>query len=151
MEKDMLDQIKTELKGLGYKMTPQRQAIIDCLTMPGPTLTAFEVWEHVRRQHPEISLDTVYRNLNMLVETGILTPIAGVGKDGARYELIHDNHHHHIVCLECGKAACIEVCPINPLFLQTVKEQGYDLVKHNVELFGICRTCRGEKENLCVE
>lgn len=147
----MLEQIKTKLKALGYKMTPQRQAIIDCLTLPGPILTAFEVWERVRVKHAEISLDTVYRNLNMLVEVGVLTPIAGVGKDGARYELIHKAHHHHIVCLDCGKATCIEVCPINPHFLETVKEQGYDLIKHNVELFGLCHTCRKAREIQCVE
>lgn len=152
MVSNMFDQIKAKLKELGYKMTPQRQAIIDCIVLPGPTLTALEVWEQVRLKHPEISLDTVYRNLNMLAEVGVVTPIAGVGKDGARYELVHTAyHHHHIVCLDCGKAACIEVCPINPHFLQTVKEQGYDLVRHNVELFGICRKCRAEREAICVK
>ena len=152
MGQDMLDQIKTKLKHLGYKMTPQRQAIINCLLLPGPTLTAAEVWEQVRLKHPEMSLDTVYRNLNMLVEVGVLTPIAGVGKDGSRYEPVHaPYHHHHIVCLQCGKTACVEICPINPHFLQAVKDQGYDLVRHNVELFGICHKCREGRETLCAE
>lgn len=148
----MLTEVKTKIKNLGYKMTPQRQAIIDRVITPGPTFTAAEVWEHVRQLHTEISLDTVYRNLNLLVELGVLTPIAGVGKEGARYELIHtDDHHHHIVCLKCGKAACIDTCPINPQFLKNVKEQGYDLVRHNVELFGLCGKCREGRDQECAE
>lgn len=148
----MLDQIKKKLKSLGYKMTPQRQAILDRLTSPGPTLTAAEVWEHVRVKFPEISLDTVYRNLNLFVAVGVLNPIAGIGKEGARYELVHtENHHHHIVCLKCGKAACIEFCPINPQFVHAVKAQGYDLLRHTVELFGLCGKCRESGETACAE
>jgi Fe2+ or Zn2+ uptake regulation protein len=147
----MADEIKTKIKQLGYRMTPQRQAIINRVTCPGPSLTAAEIWERVRGDFPDISLDTVYRNLNVLVDIGVLTPIAGAGKDGTRYELSHSNHHHHIVCLKCGNAACIDLCLIDSQFLKTVGDLGYELVRHNIELFGVCEKCRNSREKTCTE
>lgn len=143
----MLDEIKGKIKKLGYKMTPQRQTIIDHVLKQAAAVTAAEIWADVRKRNPDISLDTVYRNLSLLVEIDVLIPIAGVGKEGTRYELAHTtHHHHHIVCLECGEAACIQTCPISPQLLSIVKEQGYDLIRHNVELFGVCRKCKADRE-----
>ncbi|MCX7781628.1 MAG: transcriptional repressor [Negativicutes bacterium] len=141
----MLDEIKAKLKEKGFRLTPQRQAIISLVINPGPKLTAAEIWGLLRPKHPDMSLDTVYRNLTLLTELGVLIPIAGAGKDGTRYEPVtHSRHHHHIVCLKCGEAACIDTCPINPQFLATVQNQGYQLLRHNLELFGLCARCKPE-------
>lgn len=139
----MTEDIISKLKEKGYRITPQRRTILDAIFNAEEALTASEICEQVRQQYPDVGLDTIYRNINVLVELGFLIPIVGAGKNGARYELAPANHHHHhIICLRCGEARCLDFCPIDPQFLTMLRNHGYELVRHNVELFGLCANCR---------
>lgn len=133
--------VVNRLKDKGYRITAQRQAMVEKLVEAGRPLTAFEVWEKIKLQYSDISLDTVYRNLHVLVDLGALIPINGVGKERVRYEVVYKAHHHHIVCVKCGQTQCIDYCPIDPQFITMLKTHGYELVRHNLELFGLCRRC----------
>jgi Fe2+ or Zn2+ uptake regulation protein len=141
---DMTKQILSELRTKGYRITPQRRLLIEILLESTKALTAAEVWQLVRIRYADISLDTVYRNLNVLTDIGIIIPITGNGKDGARYELLSSaKHHHHIVCVKCGVAQCLDYCPIDPQFLMLLYSHGYQLLRHNIELYGVCAACDG--------
>lgn len=132
-----------KLKAKGYRLTPQRRLIVEAIAGSGGPVTAAEVWEIIRKHDAGIGLDTVYRNINMLVELGALLPITGKGKDGSKYELAKaSEHHHHIVCVKCGTAACLDYCPVDPGLGAAVRSQGYELVRHNFELYGVCAGCR---------
>lgn len=138
----MLGIIIDQLKDKGLRITPQRRAILEII-VSAPTLkTVAEIWHEVQGEYPDIGLDTVYRNLNMLVDMGVLIPIVGVGKSPARYELAAAAHHHHIICIKCGATTCLDFCPIDPQFIVMLRRNGYELVRHNVELFGLCSECR---------
>ncbi|WP_346355781.1 Fur family transcriptional regulator [Azotosporobacter soli] len=139
----MLQEILGELKRRGCRITEQRQTIIEAvLAVAGSRFTAYDVWERVKAIQPELGLDTIYRNIKLLEELGFLASIGGVGKEGNRYEVAGRDHHHHLVCLRCGKTECIDYCPIDDVLVNLVQERGYDLVRHQLELMGICRTCR---------
>ncbi len=129
------------LKDKGYRITAQRQAMVEQLVESGKALSAFEIWEKLRVQYKDISLDTVYRNLHVLVDLGALIPINAMGKESVRYELVYTRHHHHIVCVKCGQTQCIDYCPVDPNLIIMLKTHGYELVRHNLELFGVCRQC----------
>lgn len=133
--------VVSRLKDKGYRITAQRQAMVETLIEADKALTAYEIWQALTVQYPDISLDTVYRNLHVLVDLGALHPITAMGKESVRYELVCSNHHHHIVCVKCGKSQCLDYCPIDPQFLILLKKHGYELVRHNLELFGVCRQC----------
>ncbi len=134
--------VLSRLKDKGYRITAQRQAMVAALLEAKKALSAFEIWEKLKVQYQDISLDTVYRNLHVLVDLGALVPINAMGKDSVRYELVYTSHHHHIVCVKCGQTQCIEYCPIDPQFIVMLKMHGYELVRHNLELFGVCSCCR---------
>jgi Fe2+ or Zn2+ uptake regulation protein len=138
----MINVIIDKLKEKGYRITPQRRLIAEKIVNATSVLTATEIWQAVREQFCDIGLDTVYRNLNMLVDLGIVTAIMGIGKEGARYELVCVAHHHHIVCVKCGQTICLDYCPINQQFLAMIRLHGYELIRHNMELFGLCNTCK---------
>ncbi|SMC82287.1 Fur family transcriptional regulator [Sporomusa malonica] len=133
--------VVSRLKDKGYRITAQRQAMVEKLIESDKALSAYEIWEALKVQYSDISLDTVYRNLHVLVDLGALIPINAMGKESVRYELVCTNHHHHIVCVKCGKSQCLDYCPIDPQFLILLKNHGYELVRHNLELFGVCRQC----------
>lgn len=133
--------VVNRLKDKGYRITAQRQAMVEQLVESGQALSAFEIWEKLRLRYKDISLDTVYRNLHVLVDLGALIPINARGKESVRYELVYNSHHHHIVCVKCGQTQCIDYCPIDPQLIIMLKTHGYELVRHNLELFGVCRQC----------
>lgn len=137
----MIELILAALREKGYRITPQRQIIVKKIVGAEKFLTAAEIWQLVRTQHKDIGLDTVYRNINILISLGVLTPIEGIGKEGIRYELADRSHHHHIVCVKCGRAVCLDYCPINEKFLALLKDSGFELLRHNVELYGLCAQC----------
>jgi Fe2+ or Zn2+ uptake regulation protein len=133
--------VVSQLKDKGYRITAQRQAMVEMLIEADKPLSASEIWEKLKMRYRGISLDTVYRNLHVLVDLGALIPINAMGKDSVRYELVYTSHHHHIVCVKCGKSQCIDYCPIEPQLIIMLKNHGYELVRHNLELFGVCHQC----------
>jgi Fe2+ or Zn2+ uptake regulation protein len=70
-ESDIIQHIKDK----GYKITPQRRAIINALLIPDKPPTAKDVLEIVRNKYPDVGLDTVYRNLKMLADIGCVMQI----------------------------------------------------------------------------
>ena len=138
----MIYEVMNQLKEKGYRITPQRRVIVEKIVQTAGLLTAAEIWNLVRNEYSDIGLDTIYRNINMLTDIGVLIPIAGTGKDRTRYELAHENHHHHVVCAKCGQAVCIDYCPINQQFIEMLRMNGYELIRHNIELLGLCLECK---------
>lgn len=129
------------LKSGGFRITPQRQEIIRCFGSGGKHYSAEEVHRKVRRRFPNISLDTVYRNLNTLMELGILEALNF--EDGkSRYELARENtHHHHLVCLKCGVSQELDFCPLRFLDSTLLRERNFKVERHSFEIYGYCSSC----------
>jgi Fur family transcriptional regulator, zinc uptake regulator len=129
-----------KLRDKGYKITPQRRVILEAL-LQSEHPTALEVLACVRNVFPEMSLDTVYRNLNMLTDVGITNLVNLRGGEAIRFEMERGKHHHHLVCLKCGTAVCLDYCPIDDKDQRAAEKHGFKLVGHAVELYGYCREC----------
>ena len=126
----------TILRTAGLRATPQRLALLHALgTAKGPQ-TAEEL-------HARVAADlvTIYRNLQSLVQAGIVHEVRF--KDtSVRYEIAH-GHHHHIVCTSCGFIEELESCNTSPLDRQTleISKKFSRVNEHSLEFFGICRSC----------
>ncbi len=129
------------LKTCGLKITPQRQEILRCFATGGMHCSAEEIHRRVRRRFPNISLDTVYRNLNTLKELGILEALNF--EDGkVRYELARENaHHHHLVCLKCGMSQELDFCPLKHMDSALLAEKKFKVERHSFEIYGYCSGC----------
>ena len=135
-------QIIQALKDRGGRITQQRLGIIDALLTFHEPLTDNRILEQVSKVEGEIGMDTVYRNLETLVELGIINQIVDSGKKGSRFELTEE-HHHHIVCTSCGVTECLHHCPVDEKrLLDEVNKTGFLLSSHRLELFGLCGNCR---------
>lgn len=137
-----MEKLITILREKGYKITPQRRAVITAFLESNKFATAQQILDQVRETNPDMSLDTVYRNLALLVNLGVISEINTRGKDGNIYELITTEHHHHLVCLSCGKAECLDFCPINREKLATASKNGFNITSHSLEFYGYCHNCR---------
>ena len=127
-----------KFKRHGYKMTPQRRAILEEIAVSGAHPTAEQIHESVCQRMPDTSLATVYNTLRELVAVHEVREL-DVGLGVRRYE-IAEGEHAHLVCLNCQ---CIVDMPIDFLPLKTMVAQhdGFRPVRYDVTIYGYCAKC----------
>lgn len=142
---ETMEHLKDQLKAKGYKLTPQRRAILDTvIENQGKHLSTEEIYDIVKKGCPEIGLATVYRTLQLLSELDVLSKLS-LDDGCVRYELNNheeDHQHHHLICTNCGDV--IEVVVDLLEALESEIEQNYDfkINDHKVKFFGICKKCQ---------
>jgi len=124
----------------GFRMTPQRMAILHTLIHSGGHLSPTEVYERARRDQTGLTEPTVYRTLEFLAENGFALA-AHVGGGKLVYELTEENHHH-LVCRKCGKTIAVNHATLTPLYKQLQSSTGYELDSSHVTFFGLCPKCK---------
>lgn len=144
------DKLKEQLKGQGYKLTPQRRAVLDILLEnEGKHLSTEEIYDLVREDCPEIGLATVYRTLQLLEKMGVTCRMNF--DDGCnRYELVHkneDHQHHHLICKSCGCVQEVEDDLLEALENKVEDKYNFKIENHSVKFFGYCEKCRANINN----
>lgn len=122
------------------RMTGQRKVIMEQLGKVTSHPTADEVYEMVRKFLPRISLGTVYRNLDVLSNIGVIQKLESFGSrkrfDG------NPEKHYHIYCLECGKVDDITLEILTDLEDVIRVETDYEVEGHDLEFMGVCPACK---------
>lgn len=131
--------VKKEIKSKPLRSTRQRAIILEVLKGTSLHPTADWIYHRVRRTRPNVSLGTIYRNLNLLKEKGLINELK-FGKNTSRYDGKF-SPHHHIFCIHCGKLEDVS-CNLHADFNKSVeKTSGYKIVAHQLEFNGICPDC----------
>lgn len=132
---------KPGIPNRAFRNSKQRQAILDVIETDCSHLSAEEIYQQVRLAHPRISLGTVYRNLDALTEQGMVErTIFADGK--SRYETARHDHHHHLICLQCGEIEDLPQCPMDPGLKNYLEELNFEPVHHHFEIYGYCTHCQ---------
>lgn len=143
-QEDIL-KLKEDLKKKGYKLTPQRRAIVDVMIeSEGKHLTVEEIYDLVKLQCPEIGLATVYRTILLLEEMEIVSKI-DFGDNCSRYELIHEeesHHHHHLICTDCGDIIEVEGDLLDVLEDNIEMKYKFQIKNHSLKFYGLCSKCQ---------
>ena len=123
------------------KQSGKRIQILDVILQNKKHLSAEEWYQQVVKKYPGIGQATIYRTIKVLCDSGLIREFTL--DDGiARYESASGStHHHHLVCVECRKFVEIADDRIEEMKLQIAKKNGFKLVSHRFELYGICQTC----------
>jgi len=140
---------KEKLKSAGYKLTPQRIAIIDAISSnKGKHLNTEEIYDIVKQRNPEMGLATVYRTLQLLEDLEVVSSINL--EDGCiRYELYRtgEHNHHHLICSKCGEVIEVEGDLLDELEDKIEKEYHFKIVDHKLKFYGFCSKCRDSSGN----
>ncbi|MHB1128454.1 MAG: Fur family transcriptional regulator [Ilumatobacteraceae bacterium] len=137
-------EVMARLRQMHQRYTPQRREIVEVLADVGDPLTI----QNIRQHSNGLAQSSVYRNLVVLEEFGIVTKVVTNGDIG-RYELAEDltGHHHHLICSLCGVVRDVVVpealerdidCALGALS----RRAGFSLDHHRLDVIGRCSTCR---------
>ncbi|OIJ16119.1 transcriptional repressor [Anaerobacillus arseniciselenatis] len=126
------------LKEKGYKHTGKREQMLQLFSEEKRYIAAKDVLEAMQNEYPGLSFDTIYRNLSTFVELGILEMTELEGEKKFRFSCSTDEHHHHIICLTCGKTKHIHLCPMDQL---SGDSNDFKIVGHKFEVYGYCKEC----------
>lgn len=132
-----MDDILRRLASQGLRITDQRKTLAKLFSETMGYLAPKEVYEYMGRSYAGLSFDTVYRNLRVMEELGVLEQV--IFEEGGKFKLHckENDHHHHMICLQCGRTYPIIFCPME----QTVVPEEFRVVKHKFEVFGYCKEC----------
>lgn len=135
----MKHHLKHVLKTHGLKATPAREHILDVFSRDCKPVNADYIIESIKDK--VIDEVTIYRTLKSFEEKMIIKRV-DLRKESVYYELSH-NHHHHIVCTNCGTTESFDGCSIKPIVKKALGKsvKFKNINEHSFELFGICRMC----------
>jgi Fur family peroxide stress response transcriptional regulator len=142
---EQLKKFESLCREKGLKVTPQRMAVFRVLLGTKTHPTAEEVWREVRKEIPSISLDTVNRTLNTLLQMGAAFLVEGTGQP-KRYDGGLEDHQH-FRCLQCGAVIDFQYEPFANIEVPADLKD-FTILRKSVYFEGICKRCSEQKEML---
>lgn len=133
------------LRGMGYRLTPQRMMVVEALHNADKHVSAEEIFSQVQAKYPYANISTVYRTLDLLKELGLVAEVA-LGDGCVRFHPVDKGHHHHLVCQKCKKIIDVPESALAPLAESLQREYGFEAELRHTAIFGLCAQCR-QKES----
>lgn len=127
--------------------TKQKQLIRDCLKTSGRHMTVDEIYSSINKEDEKISIATIYRNLKMLEEQGVIKKLYMAEDAPLFYEMNDsDEHtHHHLVCKKCGAIIDFDEDLLDSLEKTIYEKKGFKIQDHRVVFYGLCKDCRDKE------
>ncbi|BHH84149.1 Fur family transcriptional regulator [Desulforhopalus sp. 52FAK] len=131
------------------RLTTQRQIILEELGKVTSHPTANEVYDMVRKRLPRIGLGTVYRNLELMADSGVILKLE-VGGTQKRFDATVAPHYH-IRCSSCGKVDDVHIEVQHHIDQLAKDASNYEILGHHIEFTGVCHDCQeNEQEQVAV-
>jgi Fur family transcriptional regulator, ferric uptake regulator len=133
-----------QLRARGYRLTPQREAILAFLHHVEGFATADTIFAHVREHCPHVDISTIYRTLELLTDLELVVML-DTGDGQRQYELVGIHGlHHHLHCTVCDATMPLDAHALSPLLHHIQGEHGFTVQPGSLTLTGLCATCRAK-------
>ncbi len=136
------DSVHASLAVAGFKRGAARDRIVEILATQPCALSAIEFEDILRRRGEPTARASIYRVLDLLVERGLAERVV-VGSGQARFERLEydGDHHHHLVCDQCGELVAFDDPGLEQAISQVSERLGIRVESHDVTLHGACARC----------
>lgn len=135
----MGDDLRSRLRGSGYRLTPQRELILGAVETLRHA-TPDEVYAEVRTHSTAVNISTVYRTLEVLEELGLVRH-AHLSDRAPTYHAVTGHAHFHLVCRNCGLVTSVDPEVVQPFVASLRSERGFVADVGHLTVFGTCEEC----------
>lgn len=146
-----LPDIKSQLQRAGFKLTPQREALVEVLiNNDSAHLSAEELFMLLKQTHPDIGLATVYRTLELLTQLDVIKK-NGFEDGIARYHLKRQKSghcHHQLLCVKCGEIGEVSEDLLVNVEEKVERDYRFKILDHRLTFQGVCEKCLSLKEEV---
>lgn len=127
------------LRAHGFRLTPQREMILDAVCEGGGPTALEEIVARVQAKSPAINLSTVYRALHFFIEMGL---VVAADVDGRKvYEIAPGIPYHRLICRRCGRVIPLDHHEAETFLAHITERYGFIFDTHHLALSGLCRDC----------
>ena len=138
-----LAELTVKLKEQGYRLTPQRMAVLKILASSEGHPSVDKIYDQVKKSFPMTSLGTVYKTITLLKEMGEVLEL-GFSDGSNRYDGNKPYPHPHLICIKCKKIIDPEINTLKSLPKAVAENSGYKIVGHRLDFYGICPECQAK-------
>ncbi|MGH9296434.1 MAG: Fur family transcriptional regulator [Acidimicrobiales bacterium] len=125
------------------RTTRQGGAVLRAVQASPGFRSAQEIHAELRAGGEDVGLTTVYRHLQLLVESGELDALQASSGETVYRHCATSSHHHHLVCRECGTGVEVDAPAVEQWAMSVAREASFTDITHTVEIFGLCSSCSG--------
>ncbi len=143
-QKERFETITRKLRDNGYKMTPQRLAIVRILAGSEGHPGVEDIHDQLKKEFPTMSLATVYRNILIMKSLGEVLEL-GFPDGRNRYDGNRPNPHPHVICIKCKKIVDPDLESLDEMKKEVALETSFKILNHRLDFFGICSDCMKEE------
>jgi Fur family peroxide stress response transcriptional regulator len=140
-EQTRLGIMTARLRGSGYRITPQRLAILTVLADSLDHPTVETVHRRLLPAIPDLSLATVYKTITALKACGEVLELQFSDRDN-RYDAARPTPHPHLICQGCGAVVDPPLAGVETMAEALAQATGYAILSHRLDFFGLCPKCR---------
>ncbi len=126
------------LKKNDLKATIQRTGILKSIDNAGH-FSIDEIYEDVKEHYPTLSLATIYKNIILMIQQGVIVEVP-INGEKSKYELKKDDHIH-LICKSCGKIKDKEITKEKE---QILSIENFQITNAQINLYGICKECQSK-------
>jgi len=135
-----MQQLMAILHENGYKITPQRMTVCEIILSSKSHPTAEQIYEEVKREHPTISLATVYQTLHLLTKLGVIQEL-GFSDKVTRYEP-NVSPHINVICQKCGEIYDYEAKSVKEMWTKIIGELKFKTIGQRLDIYRYCDRCK---------
>ena len=140
----MTDELASRLHSLGYRLTPQRQLVLQAVEKLGHA-TPDEILAEVQQHASAVNVSTIYRTLEVLEELGLVRH-THLSDRAPTYHSVTDHVHFHLVCRNCHRVVSVDPEVLAPFASRLREEQGFVIDVGHLAIFGECVECEDKSE-----
>ncbi|MGO9315318.1 MAG: Fur family transcriptional regulator [Syntrophobacteraceae bacterium] len=135
------DSMLQKLRERGYRITPQRLAILKILAESNGHPGAEDVYGLVKTDFPTTTIATVYKTLAVLKSLGEVLELE-FSSDYNRYDGKKPGPHPHLICIKCKRIVDPDLESLTEMTAKLASQTGYKLISHRLDFYGICTECQ---------
>lgn len=139
-------QFRNFLRPRGLIFTSERKEIVESIHSYSGHFDADKLIFQLRKRGSRVSRGTVYRTIPLLVEAGVIRPVAFTDRHAHYEDTCKTRHHEHLICLGCGKVIEFYRPRMETELEKICREKKFQPVAHKMEVTGYCSDCRALRE-----